>query len=217
MFNFVQTNWHMDSKIKHSYYQSFNSSTQSTNSPIDSLPISFPKINYTQEIQPLVDDGRLSKSVKSMITLLENKGIIAKGILSEYKTDDDIETLILKKIEGYSYGDNIEDIFHLIQIWGGITGRGVYVLEDTFDWGKIARYYQNLVDKCLSIDSLCDDSIESLISAIAEFNTSVRHMGVSYITKHTRYWLYRSMGNNAFPIYDRIMARCVTQKSTPPN
>lgn len=185
--------------------KSFNSSTQH---------ISFPKIDYTQEIPPLVDDGKFSTSVKAMITLLENKGIITKGLLSALKTDDDIENLILKKIEGYSDSDDIEEIFHLIQIWGGITGRGIYVLDGQFDWSKIAIHYHNLVGKCLATNTLCDKSIDALISAIEKFNASVRHMGAAYITKHTRYWLYRSMGNNALPIYDRIMAKCVMQKNS---
>lgn len=195
-------------------YEDQKTSEQSVILQKDSTTIYFPELNYTQEIPPLVDKGGLSKSVKSMVSLLDKKGFISKTYFSELKTDDDIEALILKKIVEYSCGDNVEEIFHLIQIWGGITGRGIYVFEDSFDWSKIAPHYQRLVEVCLSISTLCDESIEKLISAIAEFDASVKHMGVSYITKHTRYWLYHSVGVNTLPIYDSIMAKVVMRKNS---
>ena len=174
--------------------------------------IYFPDIHYTQKMQPLIDGNKFSKSVKSMITLLVNNDIVPGDLFIELKTDDDIENLVLRKIQEYSHGEDIEEIFHLIQIWGGITGRGVYIFEKPFNWGTIAPHYQSLVDRCLSTRELSDESINVLLAAINKFNTSVKHMGVSYITKHIRYWLYQSLGNNALPIYDSIMANCVMQK-----
>lgn len=38
------------------------------------------------------------------------------------------------------------------------------------------------------------------------FDKSVDYLGVSFITKHVRFWLIRTLGNNALPIYDSIMA-----------
>lgn len=181
---------------------------------MSSISVSFPDINYTPDIPPLVDGDTFTKSVKSMITLLVNKGIVEKTILSGLKTDDDIEVLILSKIRECSCADSIEEIFHLIQIWGGSMGRGVYVLEEFFDWGKIAPCYLNLVECCQAIRDVSDESIDMLLAAIKEFDASVKHMGVSFITKHTRYWLYRTLGSDALPIYDRIMARCVMRKES---
>jgi hypothetical protein len=89
----------------------------------NSEDVFFPNISYSDKIPPLVDDDVFSTSVKSMITLLVRKGLVTKGVFAELRTDDDIEALILEKIKNYSYGDNIEEIFHLIQIWGGIIRR----------------------------------------------------------------------------------------------
>lgn len=181
---------------------------------IKPIEIFFPNISYVDKIPPLVDDEVFSKSVKSMITLLVRKGIVAKSVFTKLKTDDDIESLILEKVKKYSYGDDIEEIFHLIQIWGGITGRGVYILDESFDWNKIAPYYQKLIESCIFTKEINEDSIGKLVATANEFNKSVRHIGVSFITKHMRYWMYHSSGNDALPIYDRIMAKCVMRKNT---
>lgn len=174
----------------------------------------FPNISYSEKIPPLVDDAIFSASVKSMITLLVRKGLVAKSVFAELRTDDDIEALILEKIKNYSYGDNIEEIFHLIQIWGGITGRGVYVLNKLFDWNRIAPFYQILIDRCISIKELNKKSIEELVATAKEFDESVKYIGVSFITKHMRFWMYYSLRNDALPIYDRVMASCVMRKDS---
>lgn len=180
---------------------------------LSSIPPLFPDINYTNEIPRLVDGNTFSKSVKAMITLLTNKGIVTKDLFDELETDDDIELLILKKIKVYSLQDDVEDIFHLIQIWGGITGRGIYIFNEKFDWGKIAPHYKKLIARCLSIKDTSDKSIDKLIDTITEFNTAVKHMGVSFITKHVRFWLYNTIGEQTLPIYDSIMAKCVMRQS----
>ena len=177
------------------------------------LSITFPDINYTNEIPLLVDSKTFSKSVKAMITLLTNKGIVAKNLFDGLANDDDIESLILGKIKAYEHGDDIEDVFHLIQVWGGITGRGIYIFNELFDWNKIVPHYKKLVARCLSTKDISDKSIDKIIESIIEFNTKVKHIGVSFITKHTRYWLYNSIGERALPIYDNIMAKYVMQQN----
>jgi hypothetical protein len=180
----------------------------------NSEDVFFPNISYSDKIPPLVDDDVFSTSVKSMITLLVRKGLVTKGVFAELRTDDDIESLILEKVKNYSCGDNIEEIFHLIQIWGGITGRGVYIFNKLFDWNRIAPFYQKLVDRCISTKELNKKSIEKLVITAKEFDESVKYIGVSFITKHMRFWMYYSLGNDALPIYDRIMASCVMRKNS---
>ena len=53
-----------------------------------------------------------------------------------------------------------------------------------------------------------------VVDAVRQFDHSVEQMGVSFITKHTRYWLYKAVGYDALPIYDSIMARFVMQKKS---
>lgn len=94
----------------------------------------FPDIEYTATKIPLIDKGKFSKNVKAMITLrgkedeFENLGV---------KNDDDLEEHIIRLIKSYRSGDNLEEIFHLIQIWGGNSGRGIYLFGDGFNWEKL--------------------------------------------------------------------------------
>lgn len=174
----------------------------------------FPDIPYTNAVVDLVDGDSFSSSVKGMKTLLLKREYITNEILVHCKKDDDIENKIFKRIMSYSDGDDLEDIFHLIQLWGGMTGRGIYIHADGFNWERIEPHYKVLVDSCLKAKDINDDSLEKLVKSVKDFYNAVPRMGVSFITKHTRYWLMRTLGNNALPIYDSIMAKCVMHKDT---
>lgn len=52
-----------------------------------------------------------------------------------------------------------------------------------------------------------------MVDVVNEFDKSVAHMGVAFITKHTRFWLNHTLGYNALPIYDSVMANCVMRKN----
>lgn len=170
----------------------------------------FPDIEYTATKIPLIDEGKFSKNVKAMITLrgkedeFENLGI---------KKDDDLEEHIIRQIKSYKPGDNLEEIFHLIQIWGGNSGRGIYLFGDGFNWEKLKPRYQDLVDACLSMRDITEETLDALVEAVSEFNRAVKFINVAFITKHTRYWLYRTLEENALPIYDSIMAGYVMQRN----
>ena len=174
----------------------------------------FPDIDYKDEKIPLIDNGSLSKNVKAMITLLTKLGIVNENLFNGIDSDDDLEQLIIDRIKSYNPGDDLEEIFHLIQIWGGNSGRGIYVFgEGGFKWEEIAPHYQRLVDVYLSTKDINEASIDKLVEVVKEFNKSVKNINVAFITKHTRYWLYRNLELNALPIYDSIMANYVMQKA----
>ena len=174
----------------------------------------FPNIEYKVEKVALIDDGSLSKNVKAMITLLTKLDIVNEDLFDGIESDDDLEQLIIDRIKSYNPGDDLEEIFHLIQIWGGNSGRGIYVFgKGGFKWEEIASHYQQLVDACLSTQDINEASISKLVEVVKEFNKSVKNINVAFITKHTRYWLYRNLELNALPIYDSIMANYVMQKA----
>ena len=174
----------------------------------------FPDIDYIPELQKLTKKGEMSAPVKGMMTLLANKEIVPKDFFDDFKDDDDIENAALQKIGEYVDGESIEEIFHLIQVWGGASGRGVYIFGDGFDWNNILPHYSALVHCCLSIKDTSQESIDKMVKAVCEFNKSVAHMGVAFITKHTRFWLCRTLCDDTLPIYDSIMADCVMRKNT---
>lgn len=176
----------------------------------------FPNIEFTAEKPNLIKfKGGFSKSVKAMITLLTRKELVDNSIFDKLDNDDDLEALILHKIKSFNPGENLEEIFHLIQIWGGSTGRVIYVMENEFNWNSIIHHYQRLVDTCMSVFKIDEITISKLVDAVSQFNSSVKNMGVSFITKHTRYWLYKTLAEDALPIYDSIMANYVMQRKAP--
>lgn len=169
----------------------------------------FPELQYEDRMPDLTEADEISKTVRAMMTLLLNRHIVKGDFFNGITKDDDLEKLALEKIRRYSEGDDLEQIFHLIQTWGGSSGRGIYVYGEGFSWEKIAEKYQDLVNTCLSVTNIEHDSIGMLLKAINKFNIEVHNLGISFITKHTRFWLVRNLGNNALPIYDSIMARFV--------
>lgn len=175
----------------------------------------FPEICYTLDVPNLIDENSgFSKNVQAMKTLLIKKNLINENIFSCLKNDDDLEKLIIDRIKSYNSGEELEEIFHLIQIWGGSAGRGIYVFGNGFTWEDVGYYYQQLVDACFMAKDISESSVDIIVKAVSEFNKAVRNLGVAFITKHTRYWLYRNLGLNALPIYDSIMANCVMKKGT---
>jgi hypothetical protein len=174
----------------------------------------FPDIEYTDQKLPLTL-GEFSRGVLAMITLLQKRRIVPLGFFQGLHSDDELEDDALRRIRNYQDGETLESIFHLIQTWGGSTGRGVYVRGNGFDWSVVEPAYRELVESCLSVRTLTADGIAFLSSAVKSFNQNVRHMGVSFITKHTRFWLHKSLGEqNALPIYDNIMASFVMGKDS---
>ena len=174
----------------------------------------FPAIVYTCQKLPLTQ-GEYSESVLRMIILLLNRGLIQPSFFQGMQSDDDLEREALRRIRDYKRGDDMEVIFLLIQTWGGISGRGIFVRGGGYDWSFIKKDYHELVEACLNVKSVTDDSIQYLVSAVNRFNKRVKNLGVAFITKHTRFWLHKSLGeNNALPIYDSIMARNVMTKDS---
>lgn len=173
----------------------------------------FPELDYSNELEPVNDDtSDFSPSVKAMITLLTSRGLVSEGLFDGFVNDDDIEKAALDRILSYSEADDLEDIFHLIQTWGGRAGRGIYVMDKEYSWRKIEPFYKALVGACLNVSNIDESSIERMVKAVKDIDKSVKYFSIAFITKHTRFWLYRTLGRNTLPIYDSVMANTVMRK-----
>lgn len=153
-------------------------------------------------IQPLFND-RISKSI---ISNIRKKGFTI------YEMDDITELSVLENriLEHVTnYGGTSEErllVFHLVQIWGGNSGRNIYVQGNGLDWGETDKHYKIFVDACLSIKGRTDDDFQKAFHTACEFNNSTKNIGFSFITKHLRFWGYRNLGEWTFPPYDTVMA-----------
>ena len=147
-----------------------------------------------------------------MINLLSDKGF-KKDWIKDIKNLNDLEQHIFKLVRDYSETDSDNEtllmVFHLIQIWGGYSGNHIYLDNETgFNWDEIKEPYKELVHSCISIteDVTDEKAREGVFNAICKFNEEISNIGISFITKHTRFWTSKKLGVNMLPIYDSIMA-----------
>lgn len=174
----------------------------------------FPIINFHAPV-PQLGNGLvgLSKGPRSMVSLLANRGIITPGeqadLLAMNMTS--LEQDIFHRINMFNPGDDLDPIFHRIQIWGGLTGRNIYIRGGGWNGPLVLPWYSDLVFHCLQMnpDSPFPFKANTLFHAVDTFNRNVANIGIPFITKHTQFWLHRSLGDDALPIYDSKMARIV--------
>ena len=168
---------------------------------------SFPDIKYKAETPTMLNpEAGFSRGVKAMVSLLLRRNLVDESFFDGLFNDDDIEKEAIRQIISYHPGEDPKSIFHLIQAWGGNSGRGIYLYGEGFNWNVLRPKYETLIKACINTAEINDESISKLVKAVRSFDKSVDHLGVSFITKHVRFWLIRTLGNNALPIYDSIMA-----------
>lgn len=167
----------------------------------------FPNINYQVPVPILGNLQELPSGPRGMVTLLTNRNLFHLGEMDAINNMEELEADIIQRIEVFQVGDNPLDIFHRIQIWGGLTGRSIYTRDGGFREENVTPYYNDLLNTCIGINELNQPAIHQVFNAIHDFNVNVRNIGIPFITKHTRFWLTRSLGDNALPIYDKVMAQ----------
>ena len=156
----------------------------------------------------LQDSPRLRRSIKGMKTLLSNLGY--KNIANYIGEVDDstlpkqLEDLhheILNKIDSYQKNpsdSSLVEIFHLIQFWGGVGGRSVYVRGKRFPKNFNIVAYKDIILESARFNK---DSLDRIISSAHQ----IHGLGISFVTKHMRFWAEAS--GLGLPIYDKLMAQ----------
>lgn len=168
-------------------------------------PCVFPDIDYHAGL-----DALTVQDVSSvMLTFVRERAAFEPamdGIHGLQELEDDI----LREVRLYAgFHDEglLQDIFHKIQVWGGEHGRYIYVQGPVFDWNEIGPCYRRLVDAVLQEGHTPD----SLASKAKAFNMAMqvqhRRLGLSFISKHVRFWSTATLGENALPIFDNIMSK----------
>ena len=126
------------------------------------------------------------------------------------KTIKDLEVVINKQVTNFGKIENIgklEDIFHLIQLWGGNTGRTIYVQNGGFSKNIDIFAYKNLVKTAMDFEDL-----EELAFAIQTFKSKSKQICIPFITKHTRYFSKENKEHPFIPIYDSVMSKAYMEK-----
>lgn len=140
-----------------------------------------------------------------MINLLTDKGFDRTWV-EGVQSLSGLEKEIFRLIDVYQDDEReLKRIFHLIQIWGGYSGREIYLSGDGFDWLSIREPYATLVNTCIKTVDTSPNSIDRLVDAAKVFNLKVKNIGVSFISKHIRFWSYKNLGDMLLPVYDKVM------------
>lgn len=167
----------------------------------------FPNIRYVKDA-PVLSNIRIEKS---MVSLLYKRGLISENEFPNEYSLIDLEKDIFRRIKDCDLKNvkALEKIFHYIQIWGGKTGRNIYVGREknhVFSWDGIKPSYEKLVNNCLSVNDNGEQERKVLVKAIQDFK--VKYIDIAFITKHVRFWLYKNLGKEKMlPIYDSVMAK----------
>jgi hypothetical protein len=179
--------------------------------------ITFPELNnYSDDLNPITNSDRLKKSIKGMLTLF-NRPEISISIGQDEFIDDETEdygeaTLKIEKhigglIQEYCKNKSdkkLVDIFHYIQLWGGITGRSIYVRNGGFGNNFKLDNYKAIVEKIIDLKKA---SLETGLKEIEKLFISIPFIGVAYGTKHLRFWSINTNKNSIqLPILDRVIS-----------
>ena len=158
-------------------------------------------------------------SVKQMRkNMLNNGGDKIKAIIQEYLPNENIsikeirslEERINKKVKKYELTRNanqLEEIFHLIHLWGGNTGRNIYVMGGGFNKNIKISSYKKLIDTAIDFSG-----IDELVNQISIFKTKSSNICTPFITKHTRFFSQRNKLLPFLPIYDSLLSEGLMQK-----
>lgn len=176
---------------------------------IESIKASLDKELDTVFIPSLGSDA--TKSIKGMRTTMKNNGFeefINIHCPEEPKSDDDVNTLsekIENKVKNIDINNSsdLETLFHLIHLWGGIAGRGLYQI-------KRGGFYNNInIDsyKKLIKSAITSSNIIDIIKAIEQFEIESKNISVAFITKHTRFFSALNPTHKCIPIYDSVMSK----------
>ncbi len=176
-------------------------------------------LEYNGNLPGLADGGeeQIVGTAKGMYSRLKNLGIVDNHFLDGVGGVNDLERRIFSLIDGYPENNaSLERVFHMIQIWGGSTGAGIYT-KQSFNWTVIGPLYQQLIDVCRGIADVTPESRARVYSAIQSYYRSlhdngIKGMGVAFITKHTRYWMHRNLPDMMLPIYDSTFSEHVMRK-----
>lgn len=170
--------------------------------------LNFPDIDYQESYPSLKNDLiENNKSVKSMRTILVNSGF-HKSILNqkglEFKDLSELEKYLFSTISSIRNikDDELIDIFHKIQYWGGNQGMRIYVKRGGFDENFDIEIYRKFVERCLNFEK--DGDWVQKVSKWT-FESHMFGFNISFSTKHVRFWLYNKLKDYTLPILDNII------------
>ena len=171
-------------------------------------------IDYQQSGYPPL---RVDKIVESSVNNFFNSPVMddyfekseLENPLHGYKKLSKVEEDLFDKISSFCNSEDISDqelinIFHMIQMWGGWEGRYIFVQDGGFEKNFDIETYRTLVSRCLNLEKhRLLDWVNTVSEWTFESNKGINRFNTSFSTKHVRYWLYNKLEDQCLPIFDK--------------
>jgi hypothetical protein len=151
---------------------------------------------------PFFSSGVMLPNIKIGLNHAKRGGLIDDVISTvDQMSNDDLVKLIASEIDHNAQLDKTDKsllrIFDLIQGWGGRMCRGPYVIPKVEPYrlassSYIANQYKN------GLKILSSGNIELALAKLLE----IKHLGVSFATKHLYFWGRYGQLKTELPIYD---------------
>jgi hypothetical protein len=189
----------------------------------------FPDLSYTETIESLTPSTRLSQSIKAMCSNLEKRGFseIAQRIGCRNERGDLSDCEIATKVRALEelikfqigeivvkgmYPENgIKEVFHLIQLWGGNTGRNIYVKKKGFKENWCFDAYQQIAKICTAPKS---QDLPQVLKCLEEQMERIEDWGLAFASKHYSFWNSNCEAPR-LAIFDSILCKGLFGKKTP--
>jgi len=174
--------------------------------------LKFPDIDYRQSGYPPLSDDLIEEnlSVRTMRTTLGKRGF-HKSILDqkglEFKKISELEKHLFERTSSFKNSkpspEEIIEIFHKIQYFGGKMGKIIYVRRGGFDENFDIETYRKLVERCLNFEK--DGDWVQTVSKWTFESHKLYGFNTSFSTKHVRFWLYNKLKDYTLPIFDDVI------------
>ena len=92
-------------------------------------------------------------------------------------------------------------------MWGGNTGRNIYVMGGGFKKNIRISSYKKLIDAAIDVSR-----IDELVNQISIFKSNSSNICTPFITKHTRFFSQQNKLLPFLPIYDSLLSAGLMQK-----
>lgn len=162
-------------------------------------------LDLTDQLPPLTEDAL--PSIRAMRTVLKKRNFDFFLAENTQSVDLDfvqrLEEHILETTSciGQKSDDLLLKYFNSIQLWGGKTGRNIYVRDGGIQINLCLKNYRTLITACHSQGRISD-----IFDATRNFLDATKNFGTAFVTKHTRFLTSVNPQFGGLPIYDSIIA-----------
>jgi hypothetical protein len=174
-------------------------------SKIEKVYLEIKDLHSKESVPPLTD--KAISSLKGMKTILKNRGEQFFNDLDDGEVDGDYIVSMEERINEVTSSllelsaEELIKYFNSIQLWGGRTGRSIYIYDGGIKRNLDITEYRKLIEACRF-----SKFPEDVFKATQRFNEKTKNLGYAFITKHVRFLTLKNDFGIELPIYDREFA-----------